>query len=830
MADGNVNIKMIVDTSQVETNLKKILEQLKEFENLKGDKAVGMLDSISASLKDISKNAGLSSIYDIVKGFTDIYSTLEKVSKMYSTYTEILGIHKLKQNESSVATTQAVAAKVANQLATEGMVVAETAEALSTGIATGAKQQSTIATGLYTIATNIAAAASTAFGVAMEMMGGPIGLAVVAIGAIVGGLLLFGSGLDSHNEKISAAEEKQKMLNQMFDESRINAENCETSYSRLADEVLPKLKTSWDEMNTSLMKYDMTGNADQLKNLASGTDEYISTIKDSLTTYYDDIFTGMTNYYTESGTLDEEQSQNNLKRLAEIQQEELDKVDEHRNQLLLLQNKLDETGVLNEEEQEQYRGHLAALSQIATETITPEQARRIAEQENFLSRQGDLNEEEQDKLAESLRKSEAEKKGIIEESYGQTLATNEELYAALIKAAEGDAAEVEKLENEKKDMRDGILKQMNAEIEANTDEHYNKMVLGVTGYSADELAEYNALKDQQEIVAKAINNQQEGYNDEKLTELKKTLDQEMAAYDIQDGKIDELNDLMGKKGNENYKTMWDSQVEKSKEGRKSIVEQYETVSKEGQKEVKNSKKGFVSAAGDIVSGIAKGIGDGVGTAVKAVGDLAGSMLGGIKSFFGISSPSKVMRKLMKWVPIGGALGIEDETNTMVDAASDMVEDVLATTADLADEMAAVGSEAIEALSDSFEQDMSMDKEIGLYLSNSFDSVFTRFADAITKGVDKLVNTPLHIGEMTSIPGLPLNGIVNIPRASIPYQDAMYASNGHQEMSDVLQALIVNGDNNQKDSPINLYIDGELLFRWMNKKKRTFEFATNGGKL
>lgn len=75
---------------------------------------------------------------------------------------------------------------------------------------------------------------------------------------------------------------------------------------------------------------------------------------------------------------------------------------------------------------------------------------------------------------------------------------------------------------------------------------------------------------------------------------------------------------------------------------------------------------------NIVQGLWNGINDMVGWVVGKIQGFGESVLGGIKSFFGIASPSKVLRKeIGRFLPEGLALGIADKTKTAVNAMKDM---------------------------------------------------------------------------------------------------------------------------------------------------------------
>ncbi len=75
---------------------------------------------------------------------------------------------------------------------------------------------------------------------------------------------------------------------------------------------------------------------------------------------------------------------------------------------------------------------------------------------------------------------------------------------------------------------------------------------------------------------------------------------------------------------------------------------------------------------DIINGLINGIGA-MGSALwSAAQNVASSALSAIKDFFGIASPSKVMRdQVGKWIPSGVAVGIEGNTKPLKDAMHDL---------------------------------------------------------------------------------------------------------------------------------------------------------------
>lgn len=77
---------------------------------------------------------------------------------------------------------------------------------------------------------------------------------------------------------------------------------------------------------------------------------------------------------------------------------------------------------------------------------------------------------------------------------------------------------------------------------------------------------------------------------------------------------------------------------------------------------------------DLVEGLWKGISDMVGWIGDKISGFGDSVLGGLKDFFGIASPSKVMRdEVGKFLPAGIAIGIEDSTLSAVKSVRSMAD-------------------------------------------------------------------------------------------------------------------------------------------------------------
>lgn len=81
---------------------------------------------------------------------------------------------------------------------------------------------------------------------------------------------------------------------------------------------------------------------------------------------------------------------------------------------------------------------------------------------------------------------------------------------------------------------------------------------------------------------------------------------------------------------------------------------------------------WLSIGRNIINGVVNGIRNFGGAIRNALTDIAGSAWRGVKSFFGISSPSKLMRDTIgKFIPLGIAEGIEDTADSVFDAMEDL---------------------------------------------------------------------------------------------------------------------------------------------------------------
>lgn len=111
-------------------------------------------------------------------------------------------------------------------------------------------------------------------------------------------------------------------------------------------------------------------------------------------------------------------------------------------------------------------------------------------------------------------------------------------------------------------------------------------------------------------------------------------------------------------------------VAKAKQGASDVVSNVVT-------ELGNLPGKVISVGKDIVNGLWDGITEKASWLLGKIRDWCGSILNGIKGFFGINSPSRLIRDVVgRSIPEGMAVGIERESKTAMDAAKKLRDDVL----------------------------------------------------------------------------------------------------------------------------------------------------------
>lgn len=83
---------------------------------------------------------------------------------------------------------------------------------------------------------------------------------------------------------------------------------------------------------------------------------------------------------------------------------------------------------------------------------------------------------------------------------------------------------------------------------------------------------------------------------------------------------------------------------------------------------------MANAAKEMVMGMIRGIQDAAGAVWDKITEVCSGALDAVKGFFGIASPSKLMRKMFGYVGAGMTLGLRDSVKPVVSAMSSLVED------------------------------------------------------------------------------------------------------------------------------------------------------------
>lgn len=92
--------------------------------------------------------------------------------------------------------------------------------------------------------------------------------------------------------------------------------------------------------------------------------------------------------------------------------------------------------------------------------------------------------------------------------------------------------------------------------------------------------------------------------------------------------------------------------------------------------IKSSVGSFTQAGRDLIAGMVSGITSAGGAVWDAITRICQNSLNRIKSFFGIASPSKVMREMFGYVGEGMALGLEDKSSRVIGAMTSVADGVM----------------------------------------------------------------------------------------------------------------------------------------------------------
>lgn len=173
---------------------------------------------------------------------------------------------------------------------------------------------------------------------------------------------------------------------------------------------------------------------------------------------------------------------------------------------------------------------------------------------------------------------------------------------------------------------------------------------------------------------------------------------------------------------------------------------------------------MMSAGGDLVKGLWEGITGMTDWVIDKISGFTDSVLGGIKNFFGIHSPSTETALIGKYLDEGLAKGIDDNTDTVVESADEMGESVIGTIEDSTVKkkaLADIGKKVSENLAKGLVDNSVMGK-----IKSALDKIDDYF-DKWKTGVGKYIS---QIGNYFSDV---MSKGMEFSNALVSYQDQLY---------------------------------------------------------
>lgn len=149
---------------------------------------------------------------------------------------------------------------------------------------------------------------------------------------------------------------------------------------------------------------------------------------------------------------------------------------------------------------------------------------------------------------------------------------------------------------------------------------------------------------------------------------------------------------------------------------------------------------MMSAGGDLVKGLWEGITGMTDWVIDKISGFTDSVLGGIKNFFGIHSPSTETALIGKYLDEGLAKGIDDNTDTVVESADEMGESVIGTIEDSTVKkktLADIGKEVSENLAKGLVDNSVMGKIKSAL--DKIDDYFDKWKTGVGKYISQIGN-------------------------------------------------------------------------------------------
>lgn len=230
MATGDINIKALLDSTQVDTSILGLKKSIRELSAVKVDLLPkAQADAVRARMgelinqsKDLKQSISSLDSGDFAQNTAKLLTPLVGGFTAAGAAAELLGIESEGLNKILQKTQQITIGLMAIQQ------IADSDKLKSTALYVGMQIKSFFWTGAQTKATVGATIAQRALNIAMSL--NPIGLIITALATLIGLLLIFTGRSDD-------AAEAQKELNTAMDGTVFSSEEAKKSYEKLVGEL-----------------------------------------------------------------------------------------------------------------------------------------------------------------------------------------------------------------------------------------------------------------------------------------------------------------------------------------------------------------------------------------------------------------------------------------------------------------------------------------------------------------------------------------------------------------------------------------------------------------
>lgn len=289
----NFKEKMHVAGDYAEQKFKPAIDSLKNGTQKLKDVFQPLIDKIKDFFDNISQSdvmEGFKTAVDGVSGFVsdfgdhlgkaaDNLKAMKKWAQENKTVLELLG------GAIAILTAAIVGYNIQQAIKNAGGIVEIAQLALTAAGVAGL----TIAEGLHTAASTVAAAATTAFGVAMSFLTSPVTLVILAIGALIAIVVLLVKNWDTIKEK--AQEIWQKVV-EFFTNLKEDIKNVFTKIKEKISEIWNNIKASFLKIVVNIVLWVKN----KWQELKDKTSEIFNKVKETVTNIWNSIKTKISDF------------------------------------------------------------------------------------------------------------------------------------------------------------------------------------------------------------------------------------------------------------------------------------------------------------------------------------------------------------------------------------------------------------------------------------------------------------------------------------------------------------------------------------------------------